>query len=1417
MPGSNGRLETDSHADTCCAGSNCVVLEFTNSVVDVFPYHKDLGKMASVPIATVATLVTDKEGQQCIFVINEALWFGPTMKNSLISTNQVRSYDVQLWDNPCDPFHPPAIHNTTTTHLVPLEFEGIVAFVESRAPTDKELDHLPLVHITSDVPWHPDKASYRLHHMENGHVTVQRTVSSAVTSKEATESSSLIPSVANPGILPSLSSDDWCSPDFSVVHNQRFDSRFPYFDVSTPDSNLRSISCVYSTSFADEACLHFPHEQGLATLMRTGGFKVMAQTRSQAKLAPVIEEAVDESVRATRRIEYRPEDFSKTRHSLMKIEDLMEKWNISKKCAEKTMRCTRQEGTRSAKFPLARQYRTGNDHNKFNQLDGDWYADVFFNSVISSDGHTCAVIFYSGEFCWTMPLRTKKDVAKAIKIFCREIGIMKRLTTDGAKEFAESMCDFRSFLMRHGQGIVLKHTSREQQRHNKAETGVKLIKNRVYRTMEKEGVHPRLWQHCLAYETDIFNRIWRPQQNRTGCESVNGNTPDISEFLDFKFYGWVWWWDLESKRPKLGRWLGCNRNVGQALASYVLKANGQIITSTTVQNVTVEDALLPPTQRLMKIHDANVGGYLDRGTSTASIDDEVDAARVLDAPDEEFSFDIGQPEEDTHDVETYDEMVGAAIEVNRGGEAVRGHVIGRTHDDAGNLVGKHHPNPLVNTSKYSVEYEDGSKEELSSNIIAEAIFAKVDDEGREYLLLDSIIDHKRDESVALNESNGFNVKSNGTRVAKQTTQGWKFLLRWKDNSENWVDLKDLKESNPLEVADYVQGHGLLTEPAFAWWVPHSLKKRERIISKLSTSKYWRTTEKLGITVPRSIEQAYKLDEENSNTLWQDAIAKEMHHVLPAFSDPDISIDKVKERLIGYQRIRCHLIFDIKMDFTRKARFVAGGHVTDPPDCMTYSSVVSRETVRIAFLLAALNDLDVCAADIGNAYLNADCAERIYTVAGKEFGKALQGRVLIVSKALYGLKSSGAAWRKHLSGSIKEMGFTPSRGDPDLYFRAACKPDGTEYYEYLLVYVDDILCISHNTKPVMDKFAKIYRLKADSVGPPERYLGADVEKTTDASGVEAWAMSPDSYIRNSLKVVEGYMDVDNVTTKKATCPFHHANYHPELEDTALLGPAMIARYQQLIGILRWGCELGRLDILHEVALMSAFNAAPRQGHLDAVYHIFSYLKSSGPRCLFFDPTEPVFDVEFNDDQEWKEFYEIEEEPTPSDMPKPRGKKVVMTCWVDASHASNKLTMRSHTGIFIKLNGAPIAWYSKRQNTVESSTFGSEFVALRVATEMCQALRYKLRMFGVAIDGPTSVMCDNKSVQTNASVPTSQLGKKHNAICYHKVRENVAAGVIRVGWVSSENNLADLFTKVLNRGVRNTLLEKMMTRWRNRGKW
>jgi hypothetical protein len=149
-----------------------------------------------------------------------------------------------------------------------------------------------------------------------------------------------------------------------------------------------------------------------------------------------------------------------------------------------------------------------------------------------------------------------------------------------------------------------------------------------------------------------------------------------------------------------------------------------------------------------------------------------------------------------------------------------------------------------------------------------------------------------------------------------------------------------------------------------------------------------------------------------------------------------------------------------------------------------------------------------------------------------------------------------------------------------------------------------------------------------------------------------------------------------------------------------------------------------------------------------------------------------------------------------MPEPRGHPVIISAFVDANHAGNVITRRSHTGILIFVQNAPIIWFSKKQNTVEAATFGSEFVALRICKEMIVALRYKLRMFGIPIEGPANVFCDNRGVVKNVSIPESTLMKKHNAINYHAVREAVAAGILRVGKEDGETNLADLLTKVLN---------------------
>ena len=144
----------------------------------------------------------------------------------------------------------------------------------------------------------------------------------------------------------------------------------------------------------------------------------------------------------------------------------------------------------------------------------------------------------------------------------------------------------------------------------------------------------------------------------------------------------------------------------------------------------------------------------------------------------------------------------------------------------------------------------------------------------------------------------------------------------------------------------------------------------------------------------------------------------MTNVLIVFEKLDIvPPDEMRKWRIkpGYEHVNVHMIFDIKMygKFTRKARWVADGHTTAPPSSITYSSVVSRESVRLKFLPASLNDLDIFSCDIGNAYLNAKCREKLWTEAGTEFGNE-KGMVMIIAIAIYGLKSSGAEWRSKLA-------------------------------------------------------------------------------------------------------------------------------------------------------------------------------------------------------------------------------------------------------------------------------------------------------------------------------------------------------------------------------------------------------------------
>ncbi len=151
---------------------------------------------------------------------------------------------------------------------------------------------------------------------------------------------------------------------------------------------------------------------------------------------------------------------------------------------------------------------------------------------------------------------------------------------------------------------------------------------------------------------------------------------------------------------------------------------------------------------------------------------------------------------------------------------------------------------------------------------------------------------------------------------------------------------------------------------------------------------------------------------------------------------------------------------------------------------------------------------------------------------------------------------------------------------------------------------------------------------------------------------------------------------------------------------------------------------------------------------------------------------------------------------------------MRAYVDADHASETITRRSRTGFMVFLNGAPIHTVSRKQTGVETSSFGSEFTAMKHCTEYIRGLRYKLRMLGIPVEGPAFVFGDNKSVLYNSSIPDSTLKKKSQSLSYHFVREGSARDEWRLAYVNTHNNPSDLLTKPLPDGEKRRAFVRMI---------
>jgi hypothetical protein len=237
-----------------------------------------------------------------------------------------------------------------------------------------------------------------------------------------------------------------------------------------------------------------------------------------------------------------------------------------------------------------------------------------------------------------------------------------------------------------------------------------------------------------------------------------------------------------------------------------------------------------------------------------------------------------RPKIDDYDEETYDKLLSAEVSLPRGDFQFIRRVIGRKRDAEGRPVGRSNTNPILDTRVYEVEFPDGTINEYAANILAEALYAQVDVDGNCYLLLKEIIDHKKD-STALSKDEYSTWNPHGSRnpSRKYTTKGWQLQCHWADGSTSWEPLRNLKESNPIELAQYAEAHGLLEEPVFVWWAKDTLRRSRRTIKRVK-SKYWQCTHKYWIRLPKSVQEALKVDEENGNSLWHDAIQKELKNV-----------------------------------------------------------------------------------------------------------------------------------------------------------------------------------------------------------------------------------------------------------------------------------------------------------------------------------------------------------------------------------------------------------------------------------------------------------------------------------------------------------------------------------------------------------
>ena len=364
----------------------------------------------------------------------------------------------------------------------------------------------------------------------------------------------------------------------------------------------------------------------------------------------------------------------------------------------------------------------------------------------------------------------------------------------------------------------------------------------------------RLLDHALIYACDIRNLTATASvsmKGRTPFEVTLGYSPDISEYTVFKWYEYVWFWNPEDpQKQMLGRWLGVADHIGNGLTYKVININAEVVSRSTVIKLSQEDLDSPDIQRQLKNLDDSIvqriGTYEKAKLSGELGEDVVPYADLFYGDHDphpmdtiEFMEPNNVPDADENrynDIladELKDRYIGVKVLLPQGGKLQEARVFSRKRTSDGKmLIGKGNDNPLLDTRLYHVEFPDGGIGEFTTNVIAESLYSNIDEEGYDLGLLDGIISHRKLDN-AISIERGWH-EQNGTRKRVVTTRGWEVRIKWKDGSTSWLPLKEVKSSNPIDLAEYAVANDLSKEPAFAWWVPVVLRTRRVFCGTIKT-------------------------------------------------------------------------------------------------------------------------------------------------------------------------------------------------------------------------------------------------------------------------------------------------------------------------------------------------------------------------------------------------------------------------------------------------------------------------------------------------------------------------------------------------------------------------------------------------------